>query len=510
MPGGAQPARERASAASGRLNPIWYQYACATLVAAVVLGNLLRWSFLDYADPYGCGALMETGKWLDPGTWKNWQPEGCYQAALKGDALGTCLTTSTQNTPTTGTAGPRDRRAIFVGDSNVRLLYFATVRTIDGKTYGKNWEVDAPKHTDRQATVTTKSGERLTLDFWWDPFLNSTQTQDFITRPGVDPASLLVIGTGLWYLRQPSSGGMGAWTSIISSTFNTLRSTQGIPASPLIAPWDDMSVTHDNLMPGLFPDGTGADAANRTAARLAKQQTQTSVTRDFKIADAIIVLPIPNPVEDKLSEERAETIMHDDVDAMNADLLARLSHPSPPPILIPKIFNELLVDDETDDGLHWSDKIMNKQAELLLGWRCNDAVRKQGQEGTCCRRYNAVRPLQALTLLFLGLWAPVTAYFGALLPPGSGLQKVIPSGKAAAGLSTFGLAMSYLYLADRTTIFQKEQKDYDVVVFGGLTIAALIAGLATIKNRGKDLGFLNRDITDEWKGWMQSELYKLV
>lgn len=503
-----QSGQARQSASQARLNPIWYSYACITVLAAVILGNLMRWGFLDYPDPYHCGALLSTGRWLDPGTYKVWQPEGescvaraadppgCYQQALKGAEVAQCLTGTTSNTRSL--TGRNDRRAVFIGDSNVRQLYFAAVRAIDGgKNYTPRWEKDGDKHTNRGAVVKAKDGRRLNLDFWWDPYLNSTETVSFLKSTPKEPLSLLVMGSGLWYLRNPTSGGLSAWTTAIHSTFDLLREHQGQPDAALQTPWDSMDQSLEFRLPGLFPDQSPPRSKG----------DKPNEENNFALADTVVFLPVPDPVDEKLSPERAATILHSDVEAMNADLSARLQHENPPPVVLPTVFNDLIVDSESDDGLHFSDKIMNKQAEILLSWRCADALRTDGmgQPSTCCRRYSYVRPLQGLLLVFLAVWSPLVAYFGHKLPAHSPILRFIPGSKAALAMSTFGLSVTYLWFADRTTMFLKENKDWDPKVFTVLSVICLLAGLVTVKNRGKDLGFLNRDLTDEWKGWMQSE-----
>ncbi|BEJ17048.1 hypothetical protein CspHIS471_0604490 [Cutaneotrichosporon sp. HIS471] len=483
------PPTAQKQAQAARLNPVWYHYACATVAAALVLGNMLRWAFLDAPDNYHCGALLSTGKWLDEGTYKNWQPEGCYQATLKPAALAKCLTSPSAVSATTS-SNPSNRRALFIGDSTVRQLYFAAVRNIDkGVDYPKSWETDGEKHTDRKAVLTTKGGQQLTIEFWWDPYLNTTQTGDYIASRPASPASLLVMGSGLWYLRNPSSGGTTAFTRTIQDTFDTLRKRQGSPIAPLLNPWDAMTATQTNWLPGFLPSTLDAGVI--------------AGGHDFALADAIFFVPVADPVPEKLSAERAETIFSADVEMMNAEIVTRLTQPHPPPIMVPSVFNALLVDEETSDGLHFSDRIMDKQAELMLSWRCNDVLRKEASEGACCRRYNTLRPLQALLLLYLGVWAPISCLIAPRLRPGHPLLTFIPADKVAKAISSFGIAIAYLYLADRTTIFFKEQKDWDPKIFGALMLGSLVAGLATVKNKGKDLGFLNRDITDEWKGWMQ-------
>jgi len=372
------------------------------------------------------------------------------------------------------------RQVVFVGDSVTRQLFFQFAHIVDPKL------PDAPPDDDHKHSDYTLDAEsKVKLTFYWDPYMNSSYSQ-LIHPTGTDRApsldsgrpALLVLGTGLWYLRFKDSGGLLAWEARVEAVIETIMS-----AKP-------------------------------------------------PLADEIILLPVEEPVTSKLSPERSDTIRTSDVDAMNSDLFHRiypsegsfLTSPllSPHHISLPLVLNRMLDDSQTTDGLHFSNSIIGAQANLLLNFRCNDVLsKKYPMDKTCCRSYPRPSLLHLFVITVVCLAAPAFwyhSYHTGLSFPLYSNQHIhfIPVGQInpATWISDehrpvfiMSAAVALMYVADRTGFWFKEQKQFDPWFFGSLSALALLVGLGTVKRADKDLGFLNREQTDEWKGWMQSESF---
>lgn len=80
----------------------------------------------------------------------------------------------------------------------------------------------------------------------------------------------------------------------------------------------------------------------------------------------------------------------------------------------------------------------------------------------------------------------------------------LPALRAAA---EFALIMGYVYLCDRTTLVPKGPKTVSRTMFWGLNGAVLLVAVATTRAAGSGgetvTKPLQRDQTEEWKGWMQ-------
>lgn len=429
---------------STSLNPLWPNYVgvIGTLLA-VVLG-VGRYALLDWWDPTHCQALLNSGTWLDQ---KTWQPDGCMLHMYTAQDVATCA---------------HSREFAFIGDSVTRTLFFQFANIVD-PSLPTGPPDDDQKHADYNFKAAKSS---ITVSFHWDPYLNSSRTLNVISadvslsRSFQRPA-LLVLGSGLWYLRYAdTTGGIPSWEANMERVLD--------------------AISHGRSKP----------------------------------ADEVVILPVEEVVPSKLSRERGRTIRLAEIDAMNSDLFHRINQPSPEyahlpgrmlpfmPVSLPLVFNSVLDPAQTQDGLHFSPATVKQQANIFLNLRCNDALPKRVPfDKTCCRRYPWPVPMHFVVLFAAISWGPWAVFFSQ--PPGSRLTRVPVVKGEQLPLLVFSAAVALIYGADRTGLWLKEQKSYNPWTFGFLSICSLAIGLLTVKRADKDLGFLNRDQTDEWKGWMQ-------
>lgn len=249
------------------------------------------------------------------------------------------------------------RPIVFIGDSVARKLFFVFANILD-----ETLPLGPPDNAQRHADHVLRAKDGTQLSFFWDPFWNSTHVSTLASPAKVadesTKAALLVLGSGLWYLRySDTSGGLPAWEAKMEAVLNSLA------------------------------------------------------VNGHQHADEIVILPVQEPVPSKLSKARADTIHYADVDAMNSDLLHRvltLARNGTPPAHVPTSFNLMLDESQTEDGLHYSDVVNRAQANLLLNHRCNRQLpQKFPFDSTCCKPYPYLQLLNSLLLAGVILCGPV-------------------------------------------------------------------------------------------------------
>ncbi|KAI6363155.1 hypothetical protein MCOR25_005996 [Pyricularia grisea] len=488
----------------------FYETLCRASFFVVVVTILAQRIFVGINDPQRCVALLSGGSWPPHDTlasWRpyfdKWEPRGCRMYEYQPAEMHDCLS---------------GRSLVFVGDSTVRQIFYATAKRLD-KVIADEMLVDVLVSSNPQHDIELEiDGVRLV--FIWDPWLNSTglatELQNFSPGPPSSTpagsittetsAALLLVGApGLWAAR---SGG--------EDYFEMFQ--RGIDS---VRPW--------------LKDGI---------------QVDSSVSGYNDLQNRIVVAPVQIPQYWKLAPARAESLTKEKISHMNAYLDAL---PGQEASHIVTAYNQMTRPGTRfafeDTGIHVREALADRKADILLNLRCNGGLVRQSKDHrnqeTCCSAYEPLRRVHYLGIIVALL---AVAVIGIRY---SSMQSTLAGNYHAkrrhdqphAQRFHFPFALLgvivYCYLADRTQLFPKSAKRLSA---GGLAISLIVGGAVAVvslrrwrsspvpshsndrKRPGsvpplkprqrklprlepdEDPGFLPRELTEEWKGWMQGLL----
>src|SRR5271154_2378859 len=152
---------------------------------------------LDGGDPYNCQALLKSGRWLDGTDLRNWQPPSCMMHTYKPKEAQLCFSGG---------------QIIFAGDSMVREMFWALARQLDSDN-SLPIPAETEKHSDIHLTV-----KSVRLDFYWDPYLNTSGFEHAFNIPDdVPKPSMTIVGTGLWYAKNVVTSPFESWQTTIDA-----------------------------------------------------------------------------------------------------------------------------------------------------------------------------------------------------------------------------------------------------------------------------------------------------
>ncbi|KAM4725757.1 N-acetylneuraminate (7)9-O-acetyltransferase [Anableps anableps] len=412
-------------------------------LVAVLLLLLFHTALRHYGGGDSCEWLLSRGRYLGENVW---QPYGCMMHKYKSIEAKTCLS---------------KKRVVFAGDSRIRQLFYSFIKIIDPER-----TEDGNKHEN---IFFQDEKSSLNVDFLWYPEANNSMRDRLMSwaneasmRPNV-----VILGAATWSIKLHSG-------------------------------------------------------SSETLQQYKANLTNIAVYLDRLAEQAEVYWVLQDPVyEDMLSENR-KMITNQQLDLYNEaarEVLnsSKYSRRSRVKLLAAARQAALETIVNSDDGLHLPESTRNVGAMVLMNSICNKLLRPI--DGSCCQTISPPNLVQKLSACFFLLAAVVFVVLHILgcnrhrrhVPPDvESLEEKKPATVAAPfgpkapfqALFRMGIIMLYFYLCDRADMFMKEQKFYTHSAFFIPLIYILVLGVFYSENT-REAKLLNREQTDEWKGWMQ-------
>jgi N-acetylneuraminate 9-O-acetyltransferase len=370
------------------------------------------------------------------------------------------------------------KAVVFVGDSTIRRLFWATARRINAPL-ARDMELAAEKHSDE----TFQHGDAR-LKFTWDPFLNATSDPSWLGLDlnsyspwnGASTAAVL-FSSGLWHAKHLGDDYLEAYKTQVKSLTTALSEKSQISA-----------------LDGILPP-----AYRRPSNRIP------------------MFLPVIQPDQRRMNADRASSLTTDRLDPMNEFLRDEAASGRI------ELFQSFGVMTRTHpwafeaDGLHASDHLTSLQANMLFNFLCNSqpAVQDTPHNKTCCN----IAPASCMGahLLFAACLFLLLLVVSIKVPLLSAAYRRCRDSGIGLSMALFLLALFFCFAADRSSLFEKVNKPINLTAFVVFSAVALIVGFPTTCLASGEVlpsekhvvmpppqrSFFSRQQSDEWKGWMQ-------
>lgn len=343
----------------------------------------------------------------------------------------------------------KEKRVLYVGDSTARQAFFGAVRAVNSSL--EDGGTTEEKHMNQVRVLND-----ISYEFFWDPYMTKGGLDELKKATAENSnIAMVFISYGLWYAQEmPGEEGPQKFAENLEGLFDALK--------------------------------------DHTAERFG----------------TAMLSPVMQPYVAKLDDHRKKGLTKARVDLLNKALNKQFSHST---VYVPNVFNDLTeYRPEYFDwvGIHVTKELADLQADILYNIRCNNVISDHfPYANTCCLDYKPPSGLYFLinAVLLFAIPAFIVVHYALKLNSAPNPHANPLKVQLHAALFAMSLGLAYCFLADRTQYFSKGNKNYLTSEFQFLSIVSLIAGALSVtrSDDAKSTGFLNRHMTDEWKGWMQ-------